>query len=123
MRRGARHCLPIALGIAIVALGLPLPAFAQDTDEDLLGGFEDDFDAEEIELDQDEVPAWLAALPFGELLYTHTDLSGFVEAGTVFSYLSHRVPNGVLSPGYPPPAGHHASRPSSGAPPTTPADR
>ena len=40
MRRGVRHCLPIALGIAIAALGLPLPAFAQDTDEDLLGGLQ-----------------------------------------------------------------------------------
>lgn len=68
---------------------------AEDDDlEDMMGGFDDDFDASEIEDLDDETPGWLAALPFGEVLDERVDLSGSIGVGVEYSYLDHSVPHG-----------------------------
>ncbi|MBW2500059.1 MAG: hypothetical protein JRF61_22475 [Deltaproteobacteria bacterium] len=93
MRRCAQLAIAIGLGIATPFLALQTAALAQDEYDDLLGGFDDEFDSSELDLDDEETPAWLAALPFGPWLHEHVDLSGFVEGGLVYSYISHSVPN------------------------------
>lgn len=65
--------------------------------DDLMGGFDDDFDAsdiEEVEDVDDETPAWLADLPFAEWIAENVDLSGSISAGAEYSYLDHKVPHG-----------------------------
>jgi len=62
--------------------------------DDLMGGFDDDFEASEIENLEEEIPAWLARLPFGEWIAERVDLSGSIGAGAVYSYLDHKVPHG-----------------------------
>ena len=73
-------------------------ALAQDETgvdlDDLMGGFEDDFEPLEAEQPVDETPSWLAGLPFGEWIHEQVDLSGSIAAGTVYSYRDHKVPHG-----------------------------
>lgn len=61
----------------------------------MMGGFDDEFDASKLDdLSDEETPAWLAALPFGEEIAERVDLSGSISTGAVFSYLGNRVPHG-----------------------------
>jgi hypothetical protein len=76
-------------------------AFAEGDDlEDLMGGFEDDFEASALEFEpapddaQVAGPAWLERLPFGGWIRRHTDLSGSLASGAVFSMLDHDAPHG-----------------------------
>lgn len=83
--------LTLLLGFA-VALGPP--AFADDEDvEDLMGGFDDDFDASEVGSQGEELHPWLEALPFGDVMAERVDLSGSIAAGVVYNYLDHSVTN------------------------------
>lgn len=59
-----------------------------------MDGFDDEFDASEFEVLDDETPAWVDTLPFGELIYERVDLSGSIAAGGVWNYLSHSVADG-----------------------------
>jgi hypothetical protein len=70
------------------------PALAQDDVDDLMGGFDDDFDVSEIEGGGDEIHPWLAALPQGEWIAENVDLSGSLETGAVYNYLDHDVEHG-----------------------------
>ncbi|MFK7895903.1 MAG: DUF1302 family protein [Myxococcota bacterium] len=95
--RGARF-LASCCGLLVAALlSLPSLAFADEDVEgfdDLMGGFDDDFDASELDEMDAETPAWIAALPFGEEIAERVDLSGSIATGAVFSYLGNRVPHG-----------------------------
>jgi len=67
---------------------------ADDDLDDLMGGFDDEFDLSELEDLEDEPPSWVAALPFGDVLYERVDLSGSIAAGAVWNYLSHTAADG-----------------------------
>ncbi len=69
-------------------------AIAEEDLDDLMGGFDDDFDYSEIAADDDELHPWLAALPFGKLLADNVDLSGSLATGAVYNYLDHSVAHG-----------------------------
>ena len=93
------HWIQKALALALTlswALLLTLSGGASADDEldDLMGGFDDDFDASEIGNQDDEIHPWLAALPFGDLLAERVDLSGSLATGIVYSYLDHSVTHG-----------------------------
>lgn len=66
----------------------------EEAGDDLLGGFDDDFEAASIGPEADEAPGWLAALPFGEVLYERVDLGGSLSLGADYAYLDHKVPHG-----------------------------
>lgn len=84
----------LLVSAALVAAALLAPPAAADEDlDDLMGGFDDEFDVSEIE-DADETPAWLAALPYGETIAEHVDLGGHLAVGAVYNYLSHTVADG-----------------------------
>ena len=74
------------------------PALAAD-DDDFMGGFDDDFDVAELDSLETETPAWLAALPFGEVLHERVDVSGSIATGAVWSYLSHTNAGGRAQDG------------------------
>lgn len=78
----------------LCALYAPPDASADEDLDDLMGGFDDDFDASEIEMPDDEIPPWLAALPFGEVIHERVDLSGSIAAGATYNYLNKRVRHG-----------------------------
>lgn len=78
---------------ALGAFLAPAPLVAEDDLDDLMGGFDDGFDESALEGLDDGPPEWLAALPGGELLYEHVDLSGSVASGLVYSYIDHSVPH------------------------------
>ena len=81
--------------ISGMAVGLARAQSETDVDlDDLMGGFDDDFEVSEIEDFDDEVPTWLAGLPFGDLIAERVDLSGSISAGAEYSYLDHKVPHG-----------------------------
>ena len=84
----------IGLGLLATALAWGNPSFADDEEDDLMGGFDDDFDMADLDSMEDEVPGWLAALPFGEALYENVDISGSIATGGVWNYLSHTAPDG-----------------------------
>lgn len=90
-----RSAFGVALGFTI-ALGLAASGVARADDDldDLMGGFDDEFDVSELDDLEDEPPAWLAALPFGDTLYERVDLSGSIAAGVVWNYLSHTAADG-----------------------------
>ena len=77
-----------------VALAIPAQGSSEDDLDDLMGGFDDDFDATEVVGQSDEMPDWLASLPFGELIYERVDLNGSIAAGAVYNYLDHSVRHG-----------------------------
>jgi hypothetical protein len=62
--------------------------------DDLMGGFDEEFDVSELEELEEEVPGWIAALPYGDEIYERVDLSGSIAAGAVYNYLSHTVDDG-----------------------------
>ena len=94
--RLARAAYRVLLAVCLLAGLGSVTAGAGDEDlDDLMGGFDDDFDVEELEDLEQEIPAWLAALPFGEVLYERVDLGGSIAAGAVWNYLSHTVADGV----------------------------
>lgn len=70
------------------------PASEGEDLDDVMGGFDDDFDASEIHSEDDELPAWLAAMPFGEMLAERFDVSGSLATGAVFNYHDHSVQHG-----------------------------
>ena len=81
--------------VSCAALFVISPALADDEDvDDLMGGFDDDFDVSILEDLEEEMPAWIAALPGGKILYERVELSGSIAAGAVWNYLSHTVPDG-----------------------------
>ncbi len=90
----------LAIALPTVVLGLPARAESEeprrdrDGYEDLLGGFDDDFDAAELEPLESPMPGWLEALPFGRMLYERVDLGGTLAAGASYSYLDHIVAHG-----------------------------
>ena len=66
----------------LVAVGITSPSFAQDEDlDDLMGGFDDDFDSSEFEEEEDVAPEWFAELPGGSWAYENVDISGSIAAG------------------------------------------
>jgi hypothetical protein len=90
----------LTLGMTV---GSALAQSEPDPDlDDLMGGFEDelddgfddDFETAEVDEAGDETPAWLARLPFGELIAQRVDLSGSISAGAEYSYLDHDTPHG-----------------------------
>lgn len=93
----ARVGVAIALACATLGAGLVPTALAQDSDlDDLMGGFDDDFDVEEeLGALEEEIPEWLASLPGGEWIYEHVDLGGSIAVGAVWSYLSHTASDGI----------------------------
>ncbi len=90
----ARRFVPaLATGLLLLCAGSGRAEETNDVD-DLMGGFDDDFDISEFEED-DSAPAWLLALPFGQTLWDHVDLGGSIAAGLVWNYLSHSVADGL----------------------------
>jgi hypothetical protein len=81
------------IGLALT-LGLASSSWAEDDLDDLMGGFDDEFDASELDSMDAETPAWLAALPYGEDIAERVDLSGSLAVGAAFGYLGNRVPHG-----------------------------
>ncbi len=68
---------------------------ATDADfDDLMGGFDDDFGETVLDEAGEEMPRWLAGLPFAAWLVDNIDLSGSISTGAVYSYLDHKVPHG-----------------------------
>lgn len=102
----AAHAIMVLTAMAaMAALILSITAgqaFAQDLPDsdldDLMGGFEDDFDDEfdatEVGERDDAIPTWLARLPFGEWIAEQVDLSGSIGTGVEYSYLDHDAPHG-----------------------------
>ena len=86
--------LAIAATIALAIVTVGDEAKAQDDYGDLLGGFDDEFDAAELDPVEDPIPAWLAVLPFGEVIHERVDLSGSIAAGATYNYIAHSVPHG-----------------------------
>lgn len=90
--------LPAAVLLACVVVAPT--ARAQDGDlDDLLGGFEEDFDASALEVeaidgDAPAGPEWLERLPGGHWLRRHVDLSGSLASGVVVNYVDHESPHG-----------------------------
>ena len=82
--------------IAILVLFVLSGSASGDDLDDIMGGFDDDFDVTEIEDvdDLDEIHPWLAALPFGEVIAERVDLSGSLATGAVYNYLDHDVRHG-----------------------------
>ena len=94
-QRAVLGCSRVAALSWVLFLGLPgLPAQADEDPDDLMGGFDDEFDVSSLDDLEEEMPAWLAALPYSDVLYERVDLSGSVAAGTSYSYLDHKVPHG-----------------------------
>ncbi|MBW1882990.1 MAG: hypothetical protein JRJ58_05645 [Deltaproteobacteria bacterium] len=75
-------------------LSLSGVASADDETDDLMGGFDDDFDASQIGNQDDRVHPWLAAIPFGDVLAERVDLSGSLATGIVYNYRPHSVTHG-----------------------------
>jgi hypothetical protein len=92
LRPGRRH--PVAALLVIAALGSVIATPTRADDDDLFGGFEDDFDISDLEPLDRSMPAWLAALPFGELIHERVDLGGSIAVGASYSYLNTVVPHG-----------------------------
>jgi hypothetical protein len=89
----------LAIALLATCLGLSSSmAHAQDEADDdladLMGGFDDDLGSFEADDTDEKIPAWLAGLPFGEMLAERVDLSGSLAVGTEYSYLDHKVPHG-----------------------------
>jgi len=85
----------VLLAACLIASLIAAVAQADDEElDDMMGGFDDDFDVAELDDLEQEIPAWLAALPFGEVLYERVDLGGSIAAGAVWNYLSHTVADG-----------------------------
>ncbi len=82
-------------GIATLLLTGSSPGIAQEEEDldDLMGGFDDDFDAAEVLSDEEEIPAWLEALPFGDVVWERVDLSGSIAGGAVYNTEDHAVTN------------------------------
>ena len=82
---------PIFVGLALLGLLLMgvSPSLAEDDLDDLMGGFDDEFDVAELDELEEEIPDWLEALPFGDILYERVELSGSIAVGGVWNYLSH----------------------------------
>ena len=78
----------------LIVIASPSLSWAEDDIDDLMGGFDEEFDASELDALESETPAWLAALPFGKEIAERVDLSGSLSTGAVFSYLGNRVPHG-----------------------------
>lgn len=76
------------------------PALAEDDEvDDLLGGFEEDFDATSLEVEEAVAdapagPEWLERLPGGHWVRRHVDLSGSLASGLVVNYIDHESPHG-----------------------------
>ncbi len=90
-RRTAARALPL-FGIFILQ-GAAI-ALADDDVDDLMGGFDDEFDVSELDELEPQTPDWVGTVPFGDVLYERVDLSGSIAAGGVWNYLSHTVPDG-----------------------------
>ena len=75
-------------------LSLSGVASADDETDDLMGGFDDDFDASQIGNQDDRVHPWLAAIPFGDVLAERVDLSGSLATGIVYNYRPRSVTHG-----------------------------
>jgi hypothetical protein len=82
--------------IAILALFVLSGTASGDDLDDVMGGFDDEFDVTEIEDvgDPDDIHPWLEALPYGEVIAKRVDLSGSLAAGAVYNYLDHDVEHG-----------------------------
>ena len=119
--RRSESCFVLLLGVLVGGLGLG-PARAAETEtetntaieeeaaeawvaegegdtggddfDDLMGGFDDDFDVSEIESTEAEMPAWLGEMPFGEALYERVELGGSLSVGAVYGILDHSVAHG-----------------------------
>ena len=90
------------LAAALVAVASS-PVHADEDLDDLMGGFDDDFDISIIEEDEDEAPEWLVSLPGGDWLWENVDIGGSLATGVVWNYLSHTVADShVDSDGVPP---------------------
>ncbi len=103
-----RTVTAIGLVLALIVAG---PAFAQEDEDDdfddLMGGFDDEFDMSSLddELAEDQIPDWLEAIPGGTWTYENVRLSGSVATAGVWSYLSHtaadsEVPGGTGTTDY-----------------------
>ena len=113
----SRECRPLNsrrvgnVPFVLFALGLillwPIALHAQDEDlddlDDLMGGFDDEFDVSELEDMEEAAPEWLAALPGGNWLFENVDVNGSIAAGAVWSYLSHTASDSILQPAPPAP--------------------
>ncbi|MBK7947489.1 MAG: hypothetical protein IPK00_01780 [Deltaproteobacteria bacterium] len=67
--------------------------------DDLMGGFEDDFDATALGSPAPDGstlpgPEWISKLPFGDWIRRNVDLSGSIASGAVVSYLDHDAAHG-----------------------------
>jgi len=76
------------LAAALVAVASS-PVHADEDLDDLMGGFDDDFDVSIIEDDGDDLPLWAAYLPGGKWLSQYVDIGGSLATGIVWNYLSH----------------------------------
>lgn len=78
----------------LVALVLPVAAFAEGDDlDDLMGGFDDDFNISEFDDPEEGPPSWATSLPGGLWAFKNIDISGSIATGAVWSYLSHTAAN------------------------------
>lgn len=76
---------------AVAQLAAPLAAHADEDLDDLMGGFDDDFDVSIIEDEDEGPPAWLLELPGGEWAWENVDIGGSLAGGVVWSYHGRSV--------------------------------
>ena len=75
----------------------PSAGYADDDDlDDLMGGFDDDFDVSVIEEEESTAPGWLVATPAGEWMWNNVDVSGSIASAAVWSYLGRSVADSEL---------------------------
>ena len=81
----------LSLTAATLVVAASCPAWADEDLDDLMGGFDDDFDVSIIEDDADEFPLWARVMPGGKWLSQHVDIGGFIASAAVWSYHGRSV--------------------------------
>ena len=98
---------PLRSTILVFFLGLtlawPCALHAQDEDfDDMMGGFDDEFDVSELDDMEETAPEWLATLPGGNWLFENVEVSGSLAVGAVWNYLSHTASDSIPQASTPP---------------------
>lgn len=80
------------LALLVTALlAAPLAALAEDDLDDLMGGFDDDFDVSTIDEGEATAPDWMTEIPGGSWVWENVDLGGSLASAAVWSYHGRSV--------------------------------